>query len=436
MLTAWLKGPTEINLWHGVADQAQAREVNLFCFSGGIPHWPVEHEAQKNILFDIAGKQNVDGLLIWANILSHTLDRSSLEAFCQRYAPLPTISMGMVLPAIPSIKIDMRAGMRRLLSHLIETHGRQKIAFIRGSEVSQDAEDRYQAYCETLSQYGLPLDPGLIVPGDFRRHSGKVAIQELIDQRRADFNAVVSANDNMAIGALQALQERGVRVPDDVVVTGFDDIEETQAVVPTLTTVRCPWHRLGRNSVDLMLSRLSGEPVAEQILLPTELVCRQSCGCQPLAFDDRPEHPQRPAKTYVVSGGAAGLSAPLTIGEHIAEIEAALLATASVQGLDAAWCRQACARLHRRCARERRSAQPIYPNTAGHPAPDCLPARSSSNGKTCCMPSGPGSVFFLARRQKSSGRTSCWRRATPPSAKWRTGTSSTSGWKRLTRPTG
>src|SRR5438876_7873010 len=70
MLTAWLKGPTEINLWHGVADQAQARDVNLFCFSGGIPHWPVEYEAQKNILFNIAGQPNVDGLLIWANILS------------------------------------------------------------------------------------------------------------------------------------------------------------------------------------------------------------------------------------------------------------------------------------------------------------------------------------------------------------------------------
>jgi signal transduction histidine kinase/DNA-binding LacI/PurR family transcriptional regulator/AraC-like DNA-binding protein len=343
MLTAWLKGPTEINLWHGVADQAQARDVNLFCFSGGIPHWPVEYEAQKNILFNIAGQPNVDGLLIWANILSHTLDRSSLEAFCQRYAPLPTISMGMVLPAIPSIKIDMRAGMRRLLSHLIEVHGRQQIAFIRGSEVSQDAQDRYQAYCETLSQYGLPLDPSLIVPGDFRRNSGKAAIGELIDNRRVDFNAVVSANDNMAIGALQALQERGVRVPDDVVVTGFDDIEETRAVAPTLTTVRCPWHMLGRKSVDLVLSRLSGEPLAEQILLPTELICRQSCGCQPFAFDDQAERSTRPGKTRLVTHAGAGVSAPLAVearAAHLGQIETVLLATASVQGLDAAWCRQ------------------------------------------------------------------------------------------------
>ena len=150
ILTAWLNGPTEINLWHGVADRAIERDINLICFSGGIPHWHQQYEDQKNILFNIPNKENVDGLLIWANILSHTLDRNGLETFCQRYAPLPIISMGMVLPSFSSIKINMREGMNKLLSHIIEHHGRRKIAFIRGMEASQDAEDRYQAYLETL----------------------------------------------------------------------------------------------------------------------------------------------------------------------------------------------------------------------------------------------------------------------------------------------
>ena len=159
MLTASLSGPNEINLWHGVADQALERNVNLVCFSGGIPYWQEQYEAQRNIVFNLPNAENVDGLLIWANILSHTLDRNSLKAFCMRYAPLPAISMGMILPPIPSIQIDMREGMRKLLSHLIEDHKRKKIAFIRGLEVSQDAEERYQAYLDTLKQYGLPLIP-------------------------------------------------------------------------------------------------------------------------------------------------------------------------------------------------------------------------------------------------------------------------------------
>lgn len=285
VLTAWLNGPTEINLWHGVADRALERKVNLICFSGGIPHWHEQYEAQKNILFNIPNRENVDGLLIWANILSHTLDRSSLEAFCLRYTPLPIISMGMIVSSIPSIQIDMRDGMRKLLSHLIEVHGRREIAFIRGLEVSQDAEERYQAYTETLKQYRIPIDPSLVISGDFRRDSGKAAIKQLIATHHIGFDALVSANDNMAIGAMQALQAHGIRIPEDVVVAGFDDIEETRAITPTLTTVRAPWYLLGSKSVDLLLSKLANDALSDQILLETELVCRQSCGCQHTAID-------------------------------------------------------------------------------------------------------------------------------------------------------
>ena len=286
MLTARLNGPTEINLWHGVADRVVERDVNLICFSGGIPRWSQQYESQKNILYDIAGQANVDGLLIWANILSHTLDPSGLEAFCQHYIPLPIISMGMVLPSFPSIRIDMREGMHKLLSHLIEEHGRRKIAFIRGPEVSQDAEERYQAYIETLKQFGIPFLPNLVVSGDFRRHSGTEAVRQLFETERIGFDALVSANDNMAIGAMQALQAHGVRIPDDVVVAGFDDIEETRAITPSLTTVRTPWHMLGSQSVDLVLAKLADEAVPDQILLETEIICRQSCGCQQMVAGD------------------------------------------------------------------------------------------------------------------------------------------------------
>src|SRR5512133_3636568 len=92
VLTAWLSGPTEINLWHGVADRAQERDVHLICFSGGFPSARQPYESQTNILYQIAGPQNVDGLLVWANILSHTLDPQGLQSFCRQYAPLPVVS--------------------------------------------------------------------------------------------------------------------------------------------------------------------------------------------------------------------------------------------------------------------------------------------------------------------------------------------------------
>jgi len=337
MLTAWLKGPTEIDLWHGVADRAQERDVNLICFSGGIPRWHQQFDAQNNILFNIAGQPNVNGLLVWANILSHSLDPGSLEALCLRYAPLPVISMGMFFSSIPSIRIDMREGMHELLSHLIEKHGRRRIAFICGLEISQDAEDRYQAYCETLLQYGIPLDPDLVIPGDFRRSSGQAAVQMLVDTHRTNLDALVSANDNMAIGAMQALQAYGINIPDDIIVAGFDDIEETRAVVPSLTTVRAPWYMLGSKSVDLILSKLAGEPLPEQILLPTELVFRQSCGCQTIAVNiDRadPIYRTNQPQEIIVRNP---VSSPLDQINLPGSIESVLSGFVSMHGLDASW---------------------------------------------------------------------------------------------------
>jgi signal transduction histidine kinase/DNA-binding LacI/PurR family transcriptional regulator/AraC-like DNA-binding protein len=338
ILTAWLDGPTEINLWHGVADRALERNVNLICFSGGIPHWHQQYEDQKNILFNFPCQENVDGLLIWANILSHTLDRNGLEAFCQSYHPLPIISMGMVLPSFPSIKINMREGMCKLLSHIIEVHGRRKIAFIRGLEASQDAEDRYQAYLETLQRYHLPVDPNLIVAGDFRRNSGTAAIKQLSKNSRMGFDALISANDNMAIGAMQELQTQGIRVPEDVVVAGFDDIEETRAVTPTLTTVRTPWHLLGSSSVDLVLSKLKGDLLPEQILLDTELVCRQSCGCQS-TVDFRPESVPFHLNSDVLSENKILIDDTLP-ANITGDIERALSGFSPIRDLDPTWSRR------------------------------------------------------------------------------------------------
>jgi hypothetical protein len=205
-------------------------------------------------------------------------------------------------------------------------------------EVSQDAEDRYQAYCETLAHYGLSLDPDLIFLGNFRRNSGITAIQQLVDNRRVSFDALVSANDNMAIGAMQALQERGIRIPEDVVVAGFDDIEETRAVVPALTTVRTPWHMLGSKSVDLLLSKMAGEPLPEQILLQTELVYRRSCGCQPTTFIELPgSSPHDSNKPFEIVSPARTFPPPVQT-DLLRNIKKSILSEiAEIPGLDSGW---------------------------------------------------------------------------------------------------
>jgi len=273
-------GGYESALWAGVVDACQKRDVNLICFAGGSLRFsPVnEFESQRNAVYDLVTPGNVDGLIIIGSLGSF-VSSEELESFYDRYRSLPTVSIALTQEGIPSILVDNYSGMRSVIAHLTQAHGYRRIAFIQGPEENEDAEQRYRAYTDVLAEYGLQLDPDLVAPGDFLPRSGVEAIRLLLDVRKADFEAVVAANDNMALGAIEELQKRGIRVPYDMVVVGFDDIEEASAGLSSLTTVQQPMIELGKRAVETLIALLVGESVPDRVIVPTRLIVRQSCGC-------------------------------------------------------------------------------------------------------------------------------------------------------------
>src|SRR5678816_1151509 len=134
----------------------------------------------------------------------------------------------------------------RLLRHLIEHHGYRRIAFIRGTESNQEAEERHSAYVAALEEHEIPYDPELVLSGEFTRESGTSAMIELFDTRQVpvgELDAVVAANDYTAFGVIDELSRRRIAVPDQVAVVGFDDMALSRIHSPSLTTVRQPLER-------------------------------------------------------------------------------------------------------------------------------------------------------------------------------------------------
>lgn len=284
----------QANVGVGVFDTAAARDVNLLCFVGGRLCSFDGFEAQGNIIYDLANVDNVDGLLVMTSVVSSHVGPEETKVFCEAFRPLPLVSIGLIMEGFPSLVVDNETGLRDALVHLVEDHAYRRIAFIRGPEANEEADLRYQTYTTVLAEHGLSIDPDLVAPGDFLRPSGGAAVSLLLDERKVDFDAVVAANDNMALGALEALQARGVRVPHDVAVVGFDDVPETRFVDPPMTTVRQLQYKLGQQATDMLLALLAGDEVPEQVTLPTEAVIRQSCGClSPTMLHVEPEQPAR-----------------------------------------------------------------------------------------------------------------------------------------------
>jgi sigma-B regulation protein RsbU (phosphoserine phosphatase) len=340
LLMDWLEGGYQSAIWSGVSSVCRERDVNLLCFIGGPLRSPYGFDAQRNVVYELTDMQNVHGLVIAMGTLANFIDLEEARRFCERYHPLPMTSIALSLEGIPDIAVDNAKGTREAVSHLVEVHGRRRIAFIRGPDGAHDADQRYRAYIDALAEHSLPFDPDLVAPGDFLYATGSAAIHLLLDERKVSFDGVMAANDDMALGALEALQARGIQVPHDVALIGFDDTETARFAQPPMTTVRQPIYRLGRQAVEMVLAQLKGQEVPEHVTVPSELVNRASCGC----MDPTVARASAGLKTYSPAGTTTRETLEVTLAaqrEHIvAEMTQALQAPSLEQEQVSHWARQ------------------------------------------------------------------------------------------------
>jgi sigma-B regulation protein RsbU (phosphoserine phosphatase) len=272
----------EVRIWSSVREVAKKHDVNLLCFACGTLDSPYLFSSQRGVLFDLVEAAvdagHIDGILALSGSLANFSTPEKLLKTFARFSKVPLVSIGAEFKGIPSIIVDNAGGMHDMILHMIKKHGKRRIAFISGPEHSYDANERLAAYQRALQDCSLPFDPKLVAPGDFMPPSGEQAVALFMDERKVKFDALVGANDYMALDAMKALLARGVRIPEDVAVVGFDDVKEARSIIPTLSSVRQP-KELGSRAANLLLDMLEGRKAPGHNLLSTRSVYRESCGC-------------------------------------------------------------------------------------------------------------------------------------------------------------
>lgn len=232
-----------------------------------------EQQALEAALGAMRGR--VDGLIV----MSPDLDQETLRSSLAACPAVVLLNCAARTPGFDAIKIDNVGGASAMTRHLLGM-GHRRIAFIRGAAGNVDAEERRRGYRSALKAARVKADPLLEIDGDFTETGGYRAAKALsrLSQRPT---AIFAANDSMAIGALSALREAGVSVPEEIAVTGFDDIPIAQYTSPPLTSVRVPIIELGERATERLVESLSGDRRLRRRceILATTLVVRQSCGC-------------------------------------------------------------------------------------------------------------------------------------------------------------
>ncbi|MFK4761759.1 LacI family DNA-binding transcriptional regulator [Microbacterium sp. ZW T5_45] len=217
---------------------------------------------------DIAGR--VDGLMV----LAQSVPDDVLARLAQRI-PVVVLSGPPRGDRYDHVTVSNAEAMAEVTRLVLAEADRGRIAFLAGPEDSPDGAERWDGFAAAVSAAGMSIDEVVVVRGDFTRESGRRAVAELLEG--GPLSALIAANDQMALGAIEAFRAQGVRVPEDVLVSGFDGIEEAATARPALTTVRQPMTDLGRAAVQLLARRLQ-DPGAEpmSVRLPLRILVRES----------------------------------------------------------------------------------------------------------------------------------------------------------------
>ncbi len=267
VLLSDIQNPFFADLARGVEDVAHGRGYAVLLGNSD------EDEAKARRYVEVMRAELVDGI-----ILPPTSDRdeAAIELVRMR-APLVCVDRRLGRQCVDSVLIDNVRGAYEAAAHLIRL-GHRRIAFIEGLPRISTSRERLEGYRQALAEHGIEADPRLVRRGDSRQGSGRRHAAELLDLPERP-TALLVGNNLMTLGALEAVRERGLSIPDEVAILGYDDMPWALAFDPPLTVVKQPGYEVGQRAAELLIQRLEepGRSVTVVLLQP-ELVVRGSCG--------------------------------------------------------------------------------------------------------------------------------------------------------------
>ena len=267
----------------GALEAAKKLDANLFIIPGGIinvKNKPSDEELlrylyQYNVLYSCTQSQSFDAVIIEYGVITSLLEPERKKEFLKEFGDIPILLLVGSEEGYHSITIDNQSGIKQAVQHLAKFHNCNKIGFVSGPKTNQDAIERLEAYREAVKQYGLDDSENLIAYGDFTEFYPEIT-EELI-KANPDIEAIVYANDQMAVSGYTALKNMNLEPGKDVLITGFDDSRFSIMIEPHLTSVRADIKEIAYRAVLACPDLVAGKYVDEKVA--SRLVIRESCGC-------------------------------------------------------------------------------------------------------------------------------------------------------------
>lgn len=282
LFTCHLDNDYALELCNGAEYAARELDVNLIIFPGMFLNASfndpenARYDYQYNSVFYYANKENLDALIISMGSIAPFLSEKNVISFLSHFDGIPILTLETKIPGYPCLKTDNTNGLKAAIEHLINEHNRKHICFVCGRSSNSDSEARLSIYKEVMEKHNMPVNDDMIVYGDFSEYCRPI-ISGLLDNN-PDVDAIVFANDTMAVGGYAELKSRGIRIGKDISVIGFDDSPVAITMNPPLTTINVNCPDLGYQAVHAAVDLCNGEAV-RSAHLKSRFIKRLSCGC-------------------------------------------------------------------------------------------------------------------------------------------------------------
>ncbi len=265
-----IQNPFYVEVVRGIEDRAYANHYAVLMCNFA------QEEEKERLYLDIMRSESVDGLIVAP---AHQRDRKVVE-LARSGLPIVCVDRGLRGIDVDVIVVDNRHGAREAVEHLTRL-GHRRIAYVAGLPQIPSTMERLQGYEDALASRGIDKDEKLVRFGDSKHESGRRLTRELLDLPDPP-TALFTGNNLITLGALETIHGRGLRIPEDVAVVGFDDMYWSISLNPPLTAVSQPGHEIGIRAADMLFQRIAepDRPCAK-LVLKTTLVVRRSCGSRP-----------------------------------------------------------------------------------------------------------------------------------------------------------
>ena len=269
----------------GIHRYAAQHHVNLahFIAFGGILANKKYDQGEYNI-YELPNFSLFDGAIL----LTNTFPADLAEALCARIkaAGIPAVSIDKEIEGLYNIGIRNATAMEQITRHLIEKHGVKRLNFVTGPDTNSESVERFEAFKRVLDEHKIPLEPERVYHGTFRGKDGRRAVESFLSCGLEFPEAIVCANDAMALSAILKLEENGIHCPNDVLVTGFDNIFAARHFAPAMTSVERPLMQSGALACEIICRKAAGEEPDSVHELNAVPIYAESCGCTAGETDD------------------------------------------------------------------------------------------------------------------------------------------------------